>query len=215
MKVKIKKPEKKIKAKEDKEWQNLLNDAIPLRGRTDERLKELLKNKGAEWSKKDAVEAIDYLKKELAHLKRYQSNVATCRLNLRTAVHSLDIGGYQSLGYSSLKRCLETELPETKSLSTLYREAKAAQLEVLLFKDGEIGKVKESVLRPLSKLKDNAKIKKAWKNAMAAKSEKSDFPTAEEVEYAIAELHEGKDEPEGLRWSKSCASDIRAFSVCL
>jgi hypothetical protein len=208
MTEKIKKSATIEKNKKVPDLQKLVADPILPKERTDAWVKALLKKGGDQGSKKDALKVIDYLKEEMAHRKTYQSNASTCSLNSRAALYFLDIGGYQMLGHSSLKACLEADFPSAKTLSTLYREANAAKLEVLLLGESKIGTVKESVLRPLSKLKSDTKIKKAWKNAMAAKSEKSDFPTAEEVKHAVAELLEGKNEPEELRWSKSCASDI-------
>ncbi|MCK9619142.1 MAG: hypothetical protein M0R47_01255 [Methylobacter sp.] len=208
MKVKTKKNTMTIKSQKADHYRKLIANDVPTKARTDSWIKELLDNDGTKGSKQDALKVMDYLKEEMAYLKKYQSNASTCRLNLRMAVHFFDQGGYDLLGHASLKVCLETELPKAKSLSTLYREVKAAQLEVILFGEGKIGTVRESVLRPLSKFGDDKKqIKKAWKKAMKEKSESLDFPTAKLVAKAVRDLLSGERE-EDTRWSKHSATDI-------
>jgi negative regulator of replication initiation len=214
MKEKTKQPEITTKAQKVGDLSKLITDVIPPKKKTDEWVKALLESDDSKHSKKEVVKVIDYLKKELAHLKSYQNNAATCRLNLRTAVHFLDVGGYEMLGYESLKACLEKELSKTKSLSTLYREAEAASLEVLLFGKSEIGKVRESVLRPLSKLKgDPKKINKAWNKAMAAKPEEATYPTGKMVTQEVNKLLANKTEEEQFTWNKAGTEDLaRSFA---
>jgi len=209
MEVKPKKTAMTNNAKKANNYQQLIGNAVPLKLRRGDWIKELIENDSPPDSEQDAVNVIDYLKEEMAYLNRYQSNAAICRLNLRVAVHFLDLGGYELLCYDSLKACLETEFPKAKSLSTLYREASAARLEVTLFGKGKIGRIKESVLRPLSKFgNDEKQIKKAWKMAMQTKSDSSEFPTAKMVADAARNLLSVETKEEKLRWSKQSASDI-------
>lgn len=206
---KIKKTGTTNKTQKTDHYHQLIADDVPKKTRTDSWIKELLENDNSLGLAEDAIKVMDYLKEEMAYLKQYQSNASTCRLNLRVAVHFFDQRGYELLGHASLKDCLETELQETKSLSTLYREVKAARLEIILFgEDDEIGTVRESVLRPLSKLgNDNKLIKKAWAKAMKEKPDSSAFPTAKLVAKAVRDLLSGEGE-EKLQWSKNSASDI-------
>jgi hypothetical protein len=209
MEEKTKKTKIESKTKKADHHGKPIADIPPKKARTDGWIKELLEIDESENSKRDALEVIDYLKEEMAHLNRYRSNAETCRLNLRMAVHFFDRGGYALLGHSSLKVCLETELPKAKSLSTLYREVKAAQLEVILFGEDKIGTVRESVLRPLSELGDDEKlIKKAWKQAMRKKSKTLNYPTAKNVAEAVRSLFSKETGEENLPWSKHSASDI-------
>lgn len=206
---KIKKPGPIIKTQKTDRYRKLIADDISKKTRTASWIQELIDNDGTKGSKRDAIEIMDYLKKEVAYLNQYQRNISTCQLNLRMAVHFFDQGGYELLGHASLKACLETELPKAKSIKTLYREAKAAQLEIILFGVDKIGTAKESILRPLSKFGSNEKlIKKAWKMAMEEKSESSEFPTAKLVKKAIHDLLNGEKEKEDNCWSKQSAADI-------
>lgn len=186
-----------------------LIDKMPTKQpRTDDWFTELLYGANSQIPKQDAIKVIDYVKEELAFLNRYNHNAATCRLNLRTAVFFLENTGCELLGHSTLKVCLETELGATKSLSSLYREADAARFEVILFGQHGIGTVRESVLRPLAKLKGDEKlIKKAWKNAMKEKADSADFPTAKLVKTAVNRLVVRQPE-EGFKWTKHTPSDI-------
>lgn len=184
------------------------SNKIPIKTRTDDWIKALLQNENSKDWKKNAANVLYLIKKELSDIKGYQRNVATCRLNLRVAVHFLDKGGYKFLEYNSFKVCLETEFTNAKSLSTLYREARAAELEVILFGEAEIGDVKESVLRPLNKLgKDEKLIKKAWNKAIKTIDDGSKFPTAKIVKNAVDDLL-GAHTQEPIRWSKESASYI-------
>ena len=129
-------------------------------------------------------------------------------------MHYLNTGGYEILYFDSLKACFKQELANTKSLSMLYRQAEAARLESLLLPTVEIGTVRESVLRPLSKLKnDDAKTKQAWDMAMRNKSDKSTYPTAKNVKDAVNALIKPKVDAEEMTWNNESAGKIAKILV--
>ena len=157
---------------------------------------------------------MDYLKQELLLFKKNKKKVSGNSLNLRRAVHYLNTDGYEILGFDSLKACFKQELANTKSLSMLYRQAEAARLESLLLPTVEIGTVRESVLRPLSKLKnDDTKTKQAWNMAMRNKSDKSTYPTAKNVKDAVNELIKPKVNAEEMTWNNESAGKIAKILV--
>lgn len=151
---------------------------------------------------------ISYISTEFTALKNHTDRVIGSQFNLRKAAYYLNIGGYKALGFKSFKACLEKEFPKKKSLSKLYREAEAARLEKLLLPNKPIGSVKESVLRPLSKLKNDENICKAWKEAMNEKSEKASYPTAKGVKKVLNKQLSIKTEEKDLPWKNECANKI-------
>lgn len=199
-KNKTSKPDRQVSQKNNRQDEKLEKDQW---------LKSLIGKKKSALSKTDAEKVMDYLKEEFVLFKKNKKLMSGNRFNLRRAVHYLNNGGYEVLGYNSLKACFEKELANTKSLSTLYREADAARLETLFLPDAKIGKVAESVLRPLSKLKkDDSKTIKVWKMAMQNKSEKSTYPTAKNVKDAVNALIKPKLETKEMPWNSEAAAKI-------
>ncbi|MDD5581293.1 MAG: hypothetical protein PHY16_18740 [Methylobacter sp.] len=102
------------------------------------RLIELIDNKNMEILENDANEALDFIAERLAFLKQQSVDTARCKLKLRMGLYVIKKGGYKKLGFESFKACLEDKFFENKNLSTLYREAEAARLEILLFRTREL-----------------------------------------------------------------------------
>lgn len=176
--------------------------------RTDGWIAKMLKKDDDELSKKDIRKVVSYLREEIEHSRQYEDNIEICLFNLRSALHLLACGGYKKLGFKSFKACIEKKFVKA-SKSKLYRQAAAARIEVILFGPGQIGYVSESVLRPLNKFKkDKANIKRAWKKAMGVKSEKDEYPTAEQVTAVVNKMKKPKISEKNAKWSDKNATEI-------
>ena len=203
------KPQSKNKASTQSHQVSQKNNHLDEKLKKDQWLKSLVNDGIVAVSETDAQKMLDYLKEEMVIFKKNKKLVSGNRFNLRRAVFYLNNGGYKVLKYDSLKACFEKELANTKGLSTLYREVEAARLESLLLPDVEIGTVRESVFRSLSKLKkDDAKTKQAWDMAMRNKSDKSTYPTAKNVKDAVNALIKPKVDAEEMTWNNESAGKI-------
>jgi hypothetical protein len=101
--------------------------------------------------------------------------------------------GWKALGYSSWRQCITAEFKESESY--LYRLLEAGKTEKNITQVvqnqqnvspiGEKEPIKESVLRPLSKLKKPEQQREAWKEATRDNNTK---PSAKQVETAVAKV---------------------------
>ncbi|WP_367155178.1 hypothetical protein [Methylomonas sp. HYX-M1] len=171
-------------------------------------INDLLKHGIDEICDQDIEEILSYLEEEILEFSELTTETKTCRFNLRRAIYLLDSGGAERLGYSSLKECFNDLLETNNHPSTLYREAAAARVEAILLGPNKIGTIKESVLRPLTKLQDINFIKTAWKQAMDCRQTHSGFPTAAIVQASILKLRMESTNTKKTSWSEGRAEKI-------
>lgn len=91
--------------------------------------------------------------------------------------------GWEALGYNSWRACVVAEFEQSKT--HLYRQLEAARIEREISPFGEIGRIPEGQLRPLSQLDPPQKVE-AWTHAV--ETAPNGRPTAAHVKSVIDEL---------------------------
>lgn len=90
--------------------------------------------------------------------------------------------GWKTLGYSSWRECVAAEFNQSQAY--LYRQLKAAEIEQNISPIGEIGRISESRVRPLTALPP-AQQAEAWQKAVETSNGK---PTAKDVQAAVNDI---------------------------
>ena len=98
---------------------------------------------GLEMTRQEALQTIDFINEcfDSAERKLNQAREAIWRLK--------EYNGHKALGYASWRQCAQELLH--RSTSEVYRQFNAAVVELAISPIGEMGKIPESVLRPMTK----------------------------------------------------------------
>jgi hypothetical protein len=107
--------------------------------------------------------------------------------------------GWEALGYDNWRTCVQKEFG--KSHQHLYRELAVVPVELEVSPIGEIGTIRESLLRPLLQL-DEGRRKDCWDSAKALADDAREKLTAKHVQRAVNHALDKKTfgpKPEELR----------------
>ena len=119
-------------------------------------------------------ESDDFLTQKAA--EQYKNQIIKSVSMARRAIYEMDFRrGYQVLGYDSFRKFAQS-LPVEQA--QVYRQRAAAHVEVNL--NVEMGSIKESVLRPLTRLSSAEDQRKIWKKAKKAFPDQ-EIPTAKQI----------------------------------